>query len=129
MILTLHDAYTLGWIGGHIQAELDHPDQANDITWMTAAVDAINHMGNLNSSTPLPNIKKAWHIGYRHGIQRRPLVDTIDIAALRAQNNITQAQLAQMLGVQVMQISRWENWKVLPDKQTVIKLKKLLPIS
>lgn len=127
MILTLQDVYILGWIGGHIKAELDHPGKTDDSEWMTEAINAINHMGKLNSSSPLQNIEGAWNIGYRDGIQKRHLADTIDIAALRAKNNMTQAQLAKMLGVDVTQISRWENWRVLPDKQTVVKLKQLLP--
>ncbi|MBE5741699.1 MAG: helix-turn-helix transcriptional regulator [Clostridiales bacterium] len=51
------------------------------------------------------------------------------IAERRKQNNLTQMQLAEKLGVSDRAVSKWENGKSLPDSSIMIELCEILKIS
>ena len=51
------------------------------------------------------------------------------IAECRKQNNLTQEQLSEILGVSSKSVSRWENGKTLPDYTVLDSLCKALGIS
>ena len=53
----------------------------------------------------------------------------IDIKAKRQQARLTQAQLAEKVGVTVQAISQWENGKTLPDQGNLALIAKALHIS
>ena len=68
-----------------------------------------------------------WQRGYYCALSGAPLPpETFDIAAARGAKKLTQAQLADLLGVGQEQVSRWESGKVSPSKQNLDKLRKLL---
>lgn len=51
------------------------------------------------------------------------------LKALRCQKSITQAELAEMLGVSNRSISRWENGTTMPDFDLVIELAKYYEVE
>ena len=51
------------------------------------------------------------------------------VASLRKEKNLTQAQLAQLVGVTDRAVSKWENGKSLPDYSALASLCKALDIS
>lgn len=51
------------------------------------------------------------------------------IAEQRKKNNLTQAQLAEKLGISDRAISKWENGKSMPDSSIMIELCKILNIT
>lgn len=48
------------------------------------------------------------------------------LQTLRAKNNLTQKNLADKIGLKPIDISDFENDKKYPDKETIMKLKKVL---
>ncbi len=72
-------------------------------------------------------IQGAWQLGYYAGRGKRPLADAeFDIAAARRAKRMTQAQLADAMGVDQAVISRWEGGKVSPNSENLNKLKEIL---
>ena len=48
------------------------------------------------------------------------------IAELRKKNGMTQAELAEKLGMGQDQVSRWESGKIKPNKESMAKIKEIL---
>lgn len=68
-----------------------------------------------------------WFIGYYWGLGGKPLArESFDIAAARKAKGLTQAQLADRLGLAQGVISRWETGKFSPNKEHLAKLKEIL---
>ena len=68
-----------------------------------------------------------WMFGYYAGLAKHPLSESeFDIAAARKAKKMTQAQLADQMGVDQAVISRWESGKVSPNKENLAKLKEVL---
>ena len=74
-----------------------------------------------------PALQGAWQLGFFAGKGKRPLASAeFDIAAARKAKGLTQAQLADAMGVDQAVISRWESGKVSPNAENLAKLKELL---
>lgn len=72
-------------------------------------------------------IQGSWQLGYYAGKGKRLLADAgFDIAAARKAKKLTQAQLADAMGVDQAVISRWESGRVSPNAENLAKLKELL---
>ncbi len=72
-------------------------------------------------------IQASWQLGYFAGRAKQPLAEeAFDIAAARRAKKLTQAQLADQMGVDQALISRWESGKVTPNKDNLTKLKDIL---
>jgi ribosome-binding protein aMBF1 (putative translation factor) len=72
-------------------------------------------------------IQGSWQLGYYAGKGKRLLADAgFDIAFARKAKKLTQAQLADAMGVDQAVISRWESGKVSPNAENLAKLKELL---
>lgn len=68
--------------------------------------------------TPIPlSLRNAFNLGY---------YSKTKIATLRKRNNMTQAQLAEIIGVRQKDISRWENEEVTPNTESLKKLAEAL---
>ena len=73
------------------------------------------------------DIQGAWQLGYYAGRGKRPLAAAeFDIALARKARGMTQAQLAEAMGVDQALVSRWESGKVRPNKDNLSRLKELL---
>lgn len=72
-------------------------------------------------------IQGSWQFGYFAGRGKRHLAEVaFDISAARRAKKMTQAQLAEAMGVDQAVISRWESGKVSPNKQNLLRLKAIL---
>lgn len=72
-------------------------------------------------------LQGSWQLGYYAGKSGRPLSSAaMDIAALRRAKGMTQAKLAEAIGVDQALISRWESGKVAPNKESMAKLREVL---
>lgn len=68
-----------------------------------------------------------WQLGVYHGRKGKPLtLGKCDIATARKVKKMTQAQLAEAMGVDQAVISRWESGKVTPNAENMKKLKGIL---
>ena len=68
-----------------------------------------------------------WQLGVYHARSGKPLSSAeFDIAAARRAKKMTQAQLAESMGVDQAAISRWESGKVSPNAENLKKLKEIL---
>lgn len=92
-----------------------------------AEIESLPEMdGGSERFQPLEN-QSSWQMGYYAGKAGRPLADArLDIAAARKGKGLTQAQLAELMGVDQAHISRWESGKVAPSAENLEKLSKLL---
>ena len=82
--------------------------------------------GGSEKAQPL-EIQGSWQLGYYAGKGKRLLADAgFDIAAARKAKKLTQAQLADAMGVDQAVISRWESGRVSPNAENLAKLKELL---
>lgn len=81
--------------------------------------------GGTEKVQPLEN-QSSWHLGYYAGRTGKPLTGDFDIAAARRRKGLTQAQLAELVGVDQALVSRWESGRVNPGPESVAKLKKVL---
>lgn len=52
-----------------------------------------------------------------------------NLQKLREKNNLTQLELAEKIGVDLLQVSQWENGVNLPDTENLLKLSKLFGVS
>jgi transcriptional regulator with XRE-family HTH domain len=52
-----------------------------------------------------------------------------NLQMLREKNNLTQLELAEKIGVDLLQVSQWENGVNLPDTENLLKLSKLFGVS
>ena len=72
-------------------------------------------------------IQGSWQMGYYAGRGRLPLAaEKLDISAARRAKKLTQAQLAEQMGVDQALVSRWESGKVSPNKSNLARLKEIL---
>ena len=68
-----------------------------------------------------------WYFGYYAGLGGSPLAEeSFDIAAAHKAKKLTQAQLAEQMGVDQALISRWEGGKVTPNSDNLARLRELL---
>lgn len=155
MVLTDREAYVLGWVFGRIKAESKNPNIGGPVEWaaqrpytgmgkiifaarqdniltheldmqLAEALDEINQIPDGQEPVqPLSN-QASWDIGYYAGLAKRPLAGEFNIAELRKRKKMTQAQLAEAVGVSQDRISRWESGKIAPNKANLAKLKAVL---
>ena len=81
----------------------------------------------LLEQAPPMEMQGAWQIGYFQGRSGLPLArESFDISAARKAKHLTQAQLADLMGVDQALVSRWESGKVSPNKSNLERLKEIL---
>lgn len=69
----------------------------------------------------------SWQLGVYQAKSGKPLPpEGMDIETMRRAKKLTQAQLAELMGVGQDVISRWESGKVTPSKRNQEKLKEIL---
>ena len=72
-------------------------------------------------------LQGSWWLGYYAGLGGKPLAPAeFDIAAARKARGMTQAQLAEAMGVDQAHISRWESGRVRPSAENMNRLRELL---
>lgn len=82
--------------------------------------------GGSEKCQPL-EIQGSWQLGYYAGRAKSPLPPAaLDIAAARKAKGMTQAQLAEQMGVDQALVSRWEAGKVQPNHENMAKLRSIL---
>lgn len=150
--MTTREAYVFGWVYGRLSPEGDtalaamRPYSAN-----AQAISAAHRAGTLKGDLdkeigaalcqiddveapmqggsekvqPLEN-QSSWQLGYYAGRAGKPLPGEFDIAAARKRNGLTQAQLAELVGVDQALVSRWESGRVKPSPESMQKLKEAL---
>jgi DNA-binding XRE family transcriptional regulator len=81
-----------------------------------------------DSSNILPMEKQSsWFLGYYMGRSRKPLPPAeYDIKAKRQARGMTQAQLAEAVGIDQARISKWESGTVRPSDESIAKLREIL---
>lgn len=156
MTLSTRQAYVLGWvfgiitrasgdqdIGGPIELAAQRPFTgmakiifaAHQTRLLTKELDEqiaealmeINQAPDGNEPVQSLENQGAWDLGYYAGKSGRPLSsDAFDIAAARKRKKLTQAQLADTIGVTQAQVSKWESGKVSPNKEHLKKIKDAL---
>lgn len=94
-------------------------------------MEAMSEIHNCPDEHPEPvqplELQSEWQRGYYCAMSGAPLPpETIDLAALRRSKHLTQTQLADLLGVNQDQISRWESGKTKPNKANLAKIKEVL---
>lgn len=115
----ISDAHRLGLLKGDLDRQVG--EALCEITSIDPPME-----GGSEKYQPL-EIQGAWQMGYYAGKGKRPLTPVeFDIAAARKAKKLTQAQLAEQMGVDQALISRWESGKVSPHKENLAKLKELL---
>ena len=153
--MTNADAYTIGWVYGLIvQATGSEPDQnaaqkpytslgrlmvshaapgmvSDELSMQIgAALASIENMEIPAAGSEEPvqsqDIKSPWNLGYFAGIGGRPLDNWFDIEAARRKKKLTQAKLADMMGVDQGMVSRWESGKVTPNAENMRRLREIL---
>lgn len=150
--MTTREAYVFGWVYGRLNPEGDtalaamRPYSAN-----AQAISAAHRAGILKGELdkaigaalcqiddveapmqggsekvqPLEN-QSSWQLGYYAGRAGKPLPEEFDIAAARKRNGLTQAQLAELVGVDQALVSRWESGRVKPSPESLQKLRETL---
>lgn len=153
--MTNADAYTIGWVYGLIvQATGAEPDQnaaqkpytslgrlmvshaapgmvSDELSMQIgAALASIENMeipaAGSEEAVQSPDIQSAWNLGYFAGLGGRPLDNGFDIEAARRKKKLTQAKLADMMGVDQGMVSRWESGKVTPNAENMRRLREIL---
>lgn len=76
----------------------------------------------MNSQVP-PEMKMHWFYGYEIYKQ---LIEVSKLEKIRKENKLTQKALADKIGVNQKDISRWENLSVSPNAENLKKLAKAL---
>lgn len=115
----ISDAHRLGLLKGDLDRQVG--EALCEITSIDPPME-----GGSEKYQPL-EIQGAWQMGYYAGKGKRPLTPVeFDVAAARKAKKLTQAQLAEQMGVDQALISRWESGKVSPHKENLAKLKELL---
>lgn len=88
-----------------------------------SAMEEMDDIGGAETLAPI-TIQGEWQRGYYHQRAGRPLV--YDIAAARKKKGWTQAQLAEAIGADQGQVSRWEKGTVKPSAEYLDKIKAAL---
>lgn len=115
----ISDAHRLGLLKGDLDQQIG--EALCEIHSIEPPMD-----GGSEKYQPL-EIQGSWQMGYYAGKGKRPLVsDEFDISAARKAKKLTQAQLADQMGVDQALVSRWESGKVSPNKDNLAKLKEIL---
>ena len=115
----ISDAHRLGILKGDLDQQV--AEALCEITSIDPPVE-----GGSEKFQPL-EMQGAWQLGFFAGKGKRPLASAeFDIAAARKAKGLTQAQLADAMGVDQAVISRWESGKVSPNAENLAKLKELL---
>ena len=74
-------------------------------------------------------VQGSWQIGYYHARAGKPLAppaDSLDIEGRRRAKKLSQAQLAELVGVTQAQISRWEKGQAQPSAENRKRLMEIL---
>ena len=115
----LSDAHRLGILTGTLDQQVG--EALCEITSIDPPMD-----GESEKYQPL-EIQGAWQLGYYAGRGMHPLAAAeFDISTARRARKMTQAQLAEAMGVDQAVISRWESGKVSPNAENLAKLKEIL---
>lgn len=114
----ISDAHRLGILKG------DLDQQVGEALCEITSIDP--PMENGSEKFQSLEVQGSWQLGYYAGRGKRPLVEDFDIAAARKAKKLTQAQLAEQIGVDQALVSRWESGKVSPNKVNLAKLKEIL---
>lgn len=115
----ISDAHRLGILTGSLDQQVG--EALCEITSIDPPMD-----GESEKYQPL-EIQGAWQLGYYAGRGKHPLAAAeFDISAARRARKMTQAQLAEAMGVDQAVISRWESGKVSPNPENLAKLKEIL---
>lgn len=113
------DAHRLGILTGALDQQVG--EALCEITSIDPPMD-----GNSEKYQPLEN-QGAWQLGYYAGRGKHPLAAAeFDIAAARKAKKMTQAQLAEAMGVDQAVVSRWESGKVSPNSNNMRRLREIL---
>ena len=115
----ISDAHRAGILTG----DLDR--QIGEALWEIQQVDPPMDGGS-EAYQPLA-LQGSWWLGYYAGLGGKPLAPAeFDIAAARKARGMTQAQLAEAMGVDQAHISRWESGRVRPSAENMNRLRELL---
>lgn len=115
----ISDAHRLGILKGDLDQQVG--EALCEISSVDPPMD-----GGSEAYQPL-EVQGAWQLGYYAGRGKRPLAAAeFDIAAARKAKKLTQAQLAELVGVDQALVSRWESGRVSPNAENLEKLKKAL---
>ena len=115
----ISDAHRLGILAGDLDQQVG--EALCEITSIDPPMD-----GGSETYQPL-EIQGAWQLGYYAGRGKHPLAAAeFDIAAARKAKKMTQAQLAEAIGVDQAVISRWESGKVSPNSDNMRRLREIL---
>ena len=113
------DAQRLGILKGNLNDQVGEALSELDI--IEPEMD-----GGSERCQPL-GIQGSWLLGYFAGHAKKPLAEeSFDISVARRAKKLTQAQLADQMGVDQALVSRWESGKVSPNKDNLAKLKEIL---
>lgn len=153
--MTTREAYIFGWVFGRLQQDDDSGDTTlaamRPYSANAQAISAAHRSGILKGDIdaeigaalcqiddveapmqggtekvqPLEN-QSSWQLGYYAGRAGKPLTGDFDIAASRRRKGLTQAQLAELVGVDQALVSRWESGRVKPGHESVAKLREVL---
>lgn len=153
--MTTREAYVFGWVFGRLQQDDDSGDTTlaamRPYSANAKAISAAHRAGILKGEVdreigaalcqiddleapmqggsekvqPLEN-QGAWQLGYYAGRAGKPLPEEFDIAAARKRKGLTQAQLAELVGVDQALVSRWESGRVKPNPESMQKLREVL---
>ena len=150
--MTTREAYVFGWVYGRLNPEGDtalaamRPYSANaqaissahragilkgdldkEVGAALCQIDDVEApmTGGSEKVQPLEN-QSSWQLGYYAGRAGKPLPEELDIAAARKKKGLTQAQLAELVGVDQALVSRWESGRVKPSPESMQKLKEAL---
>lgn len=115
----ISDAHRIGILNGDLDRQIG--EALCEIDSIDPPMD-----GGSEKYQPL-EIQGSWQLGYYAGRGKLPLAqETFDISAARKSKKLTQAQLADQIGVDQALVSRWESGKVSPNKENLAKLKEIL---
>lgn len=115
----ISDAHRLGLLTGDLDRQVG--EALLEITSIDPPME-----GGSEKYQPL-EIQGSWQLGYFAGKGKRPLAEEkLDIAAARKAKKLTQAQLAEQMGVGQALVSRWESGKVSPNKENLARLREIL---
>lgn len=93
---------------------------------IAAAYAEITYLDDARPEPVQPlDVQGSWQIGYYHAKAGKPLgapADPINIESRRRAKKLSQAQLAEIVGVTQAQISRWEKGQAQPTEENLKKL-------
>ena len=115
----ISDAHRLGILKGDLDRQVGEA---------LCEIDSIDPpmKGGSEKYQPLET-QGSWQMGYYAGRAKKPLAEeSFDISVARRAKKMTQAQLADQMGVDQALVSRWESGKVSPNKANLAKLKEIL---